>query len=69
MTCKMANSADPGGANNRRLGRYFLVRKIGEGDTGAVYEAIQESLDRKVAVKVLHPHVARSGRDWMVSWN
>ncbi len=39
-------------------GRYELLEVIGEGSMGCVYSAHQEDLDRDVAVKILHPHVA-----------
>ena len=35
------------------LGPYQITKKIGEGEWGEVYEAIQTSVDRKVALKVL----------------
>jgi len=37
----------------KRLGHYTLVRKIAEGGMGAVYEAVEDNLNRRVALKVL----------------
>ncbi|MGI9149169.1 MAG: protein kinase domain-containing protein [Chloroflexota bacterium] len=41
-------------------GEYRLVARLGSGGTGAVYEAEQASLRRRVAVKVLWPHLAQT---------
>ncbi|MBL8716656.1 MAG: serine/threonine protein kinase [Myxococcales bacterium] len=40
-------------------GRYRIVRLIGRGGMGSVYEAVQIDLERPVAVKVLNPELAR----------
>ncbi|MCX6626854.1 MAG: serine/threonine-protein kinase, partial [Candidatus Solibacter sp.] len=38
---------------DRLLGKYEIVRMIGQGGSGAVYEAIDPSLDRRVAIKTI----------------
>jgi serine/threonine protein kinase len=43
-------------------GRYRLLRELGRGATGAVYVARDTQLDRDVAVKLLHPHLAKDGK-------
>ena len=47
-------------AEERVLGDFRLVRELGRGGMGVVYEAWQRSLDRRVAVKVLAPALVAS---------
>ena len=40
-------------------GRYQLTRQVANGGMASIYEAIDTRLDRKVAVKIMHPHLAQ----------
>jgi serine/threonine protein kinase len=44
---------------DRMLGRYKIIKLLGEGGMGAVFKGRDITLQRDVAIKVLHPHLLR----------
>lgn len=54
-TAEIAESADP-----VRVGRYLIIRRLGQGAMGVVYLAYDQKLDRKVALKMLRDDLAAS---------
>lgn len=44
----------------QRLGNYRIVRPLGQGGMGSVYEAVHQYIDRKGAVKVLHRDLSQN---------
>ncbi len=52
-----SEEGSPAGDRPERIGRYRVVRRIGEGGMGTVFEAVQENPQRTVALKVIHAGV------------
>jgi serine/threonine protein kinase len=42
----------------KRVGKYRLVRQLGEGGMGVVYEAVREDIAQHAAIKILRPEYA-----------
>ncbi|MCF6284583.1 MAG: serine/threonine-protein kinase [Candidatus Hydrogenedentes bacterium] len=47
---------DPPVVKGRLVGRYVLLGRLGSGGSGDVFSAFDPTLDRRVAVKLLHAH-------------
>ena len=41
------------------IGKYQVLRKLGEGGMGAVFEGIHSDIGQRAAIKVLHPHLSK----------
>ncbi len=41
----------------KKIGKYEIRSRLGEGGTGIVYEGYDPDIERRVAIKILHPHL------------
>jgi serine/threonine-protein kinase len=41
----------------QKIGKYDIKSVLGKGGTGVVYEAYDPDIERRVAIKILHPHL------------
>ena len=48
-------------AEKVRIGRFVVLKRLGEGGMGVVYAAYDSELDRKIAIKLLHPEASIDG--------
>jgi len=57
---QVASSAEPVQiVEGTLIGDYSVLKRLDEGGMGTVYSAVHPVIGKKVAIKVLHPHVAR----------
>ena len=40
-----------------KIGKYDIVKSLGEGAMGVVFEGFDPDIERRVAIKILHPHL------------
>lgn len=58
MIGAMSEPADPALIGRRVAGKFVIEQFLGGGSMGAVYRARDDTLDRNVALKVMHPSIA-----------
>jgi eukaryotic-like serine/threonine-protein kinase len=44
---------------NQMFGKYKMAELLGQGGMGAVFRAYDTKLERDVAIKLMHPHIAQ----------
>ena len=59
--------SDPSQQTLGSIGNYQLIRLLGAGSTGVVFQAIDEKLDRPVALKVLRPSLGSVARERFIA--
>src|SRR5262245_38809724 len=59
MSVELGESRDEPTLVGQRIGSYRIVREIGRGGMGAVYEAVHDSIGQRAAVKVLYADLSQ----------
>ena len=54
--------ADNSGSKKKKLGKYTIIRQIGQGSAANIYLARQEGLDRPLVIKELLPQYGSNAR-------
>jgi serine/threonine-protein kinase len=57
----MVDTERDGSLRQTRFGRYEIVRRLGRGGMGEVFEARHVALEARAAIKVMHPAIAADG--------
>ncbi len=55
MSAQTEPKADPSPLIGQSIGKYRIIKLLGQGGMGAVFEAQHETINQRVAIKVLHP--------------
>ncbi|HLG42753.1 MAG TPA: protein kinase, partial [Planctomycetota bacterium] len=61
-TIHLALATEPSDPDDRRIAQFRILRELGRGGMGIVYEAEDKRLERRVAVKVLNPEISANLR-------
>jgi serine/threonine protein kinase len=54
MSAQTGQAVDPNPLIGQSIGKYRIVKLLGQGGMGAVFEAQHETINQRVAIKVLH---------------
>jgi hypothetical protein len=55
MSVQTEPKADPSPLIGQSIGKYRIIKLLGQGGMGAVFEAQHQTINQRVAIKVLHP--------------
>ncbi len=62
MSARRADVVKCPSMEGEQIGSYRVLHKLGEGGMGVVYKAVNDSIDRYAAIKVLHPQFSQTPR-------